>query len=80
MYLPVYLTTRQAGDGLATRLAGVASATDGETWIAANANRDRYRTALGVAEGTRENLERATGILAPLIAALFAAFLPDLKL
>jgi hypothetical protein len=80
VYLPVYLATRKAGEQLATRLAGVELATDGESWFAAHANRERYRSALGVAEGTREHLERATGLLAPLIAALFAAVLPELKL
>jgi hypothetical protein len=80
VYLPVYLATRQAGEQLATRLAGVESATDEESWFAAHTNRERYRSALGVAEGTREHLERAAGLLAPLMAALFAAVLPELKL
>jgi hypothetical protein len=80
VYLPVFLTTRQAGDQLAAKFANTSAADTAEAWLTASAERDKYRSALGVAEGLREHLERTTGILAPLITALFAALLPQLKL
>ena len=80
VYLPAYLATRHAGEQLAATFARTHSAETGSAWLAANAERDRYRAALGIAEGLREHFERAAGILAPLITALFAAVLPELKL
>ena len=80
VYLPAYLATRHAGEQLAATFARTPSAETGSAWLAANAERDRYRAALGIAEGLREHFERAAGILAPLITALFAAVLPELKL
>ena len=79
VYLPAYLATRQAGEKLAATFARTQSAETGSEWLTASAQRDRYRAALGVAEGLREHLERTAGILAPLITALFAAVLPELK-
>lgn len=80
VYLPAYLSTREAGEALAADFAGTGRAASGAEWLAATEERDRYRVALGVAEGLREHLERTAGILAPLITALVAAVLPELNL
>ena len=79
VYLPAYFATRQAGEQLAATFARTQGAETGSEWLTAHAQRDKYRAALGVAEGLREHFERTAGILAPLITALFAAFLPELK-
>lgn len=79
VYLPPYYATRRAGEALTKALCAVPVGEQGspEAWLAMDEERQRYRAAMGLAEGTRQHLERNAVLLAPLITALITTLLPD---
>lgn len=88
VYLPNYFTARRAGEALAQVFSAISSdeneasgrqASGPEAWLAMDERRQRYRSALGLAEGTRQHLERNVVLLAPLLTALLTTLLPDVS-
>jgi hypothetical protein len=79
-YLPAHVTLRHVGDRLTAQLAGVSSATLPEDWLAAAQRQQQFSTLLGLDESVWEQLQRAAGLLAPVLVALVTTLLPDVTL
>jgi hypothetical protein len=79
-YLPAHVTTRHVGEQLTATLAGTPAATTPEDWLASAQRQHQFATLLGLDEGIWERIQRAAGLLAPLLTALVTTLLPDVKL
>jgi hypothetical protein len=77
-YLPAHVTMRHVGQLLAANLAGVLC--DPTGGLAAANRQVQFAALLGLDEGIREQVRRAAGLLAPLLAALVTTLLPEVKL
>ena len=69
-YLPAHVILRPVDDQLTAQLAGISAATRPEDWLAAAQRQRQFSTLLGLDEGVWEQLQRAAGLLAPVLVAL----------
>jgi hypothetical protein len=78
-YLPTHVTLRHVGEQLTANLEGISSATRPEEWLASPQRQGQFSTMLGLDESIWEQVHRAAGLLAPVLAALVTTLLPGVN-